>query len=268
MNPDDIQFNDATLPVNDRPEPALTGTDRLSPTVSATRSDKHTLTTREVMKMFDDAGVPRNQRTIERYCKGGDLDCFPDTLEKRYYITQESADILIGQLKEIAARHQAISVNPAPQQSPTSNDTPPLNATTAASDAGVKQGTPEKRDEKQVGEYERQLIEKEARIKELENEKYHLEIDKLAKEKVIDILREQRTIELKEFTAEITKHSHRVGQLETEMRQLKAPDPDTWPTRSDRRTVDDGAAMEAEFNEATTPRDDEQTRVSTNEPQP
>ena len=263
-----MQFNSPTLSGTDWPEPATTGDDRPSPTMSATRSDKHTLTTREVMKMFDEAGVPRNQRTIERYCKEGDLDCIHDTLEKRYYITQESVEIQIGQLKEIASRHEKVSTYAVPQSHPTPDDTPLLNATTAASDAGVKQGTPEKRDEKQVGEYERQLIEKEARIKELENEKYHLEIDKLAKEKVIDILREQRTIELKEFTAEITKHSHRVGQLETEMRQLKAPAPDTWPTPRDRRTVDDGAAVEAEFNKAIIQRDDEHTRVSPNEPQP
>jgi len=104
--------------------------------------------------------------------------------------------------------------------------------------------------------------------KKLENEKFLLEIDKRTKDQVIGMMREQRTIELKEFTSEITKHSRRVGQLETEMRQLKAPAPDTWPTPRDRRTVDDGAAVEAEFNKAIIQRDDEHTRVSPNEPQP
>jgi hypothetical protein len=74
--------------------------------MSATRTDAHTLTTREVMKMFEAAGIPRAQRSIERYCQQGDLDCLPDAIERRQYITQASVDTLIGQLKELAARHQ------------------------------------------------------------------------------------------------------------------------------------------------------------------
>jgi hypothetical protein len=151
MHPDDMPFNDATPPGSDRPEPALTGTDRPSPTQSATRSDKHRLTTREVMKMFEEAGVPRNQRTIERYCKDGSLDCFPDTLEKRYYITHESADILIGQLKEIASRHQPVTVNATPPGDATDGDMPRPGPTTERGDGSVKQSPPEKHTERLSG---------------------------------------------------------------------------------------------------------------------
>src|SRR3954451_13396847 len=90
--------------------------------MSATRTDAHTLTTREVMKMFEAAGIPRAQRSIERYCQQGDLDCLPDAIERRQYITQASVDTLIGQLKELAARHQKVNVNGEQQMSPTADD--------------------------------------------------------------------------------------------------------------------------------------------------
>jgi soluble cytochrome b562 len=269
MPPDDTQRNSPTMTDHDRHAPALTGTDRQSPTMSATRSDKHTLTTREVMKMFEEARVPRNQRTIERYCKEGDLDCFPDSLEKRYYITPESADILIGQLQEIALRHQKGNMSEAPPSSPTADDTLRPPATPAASDAGVKQRPPDTHDEKQGGEYAQKFAVMEARIKELENENFNLEIDKRSREQVIGMMREQMTLELTTFTAEITKQSRRVGQLETEMRQIAAPARDKQPTPDDRRrTLNDSATIDAEYRDTDASTPPHHNDVSTHAPQP
>src|SRR5678815_2654405 len=109
------------------------------------------------MKMFEAAGIPRAQRSIERYCQQGDLDCLPDSIERRQYITQASVDTLIGQLKELAARHQKTN---AEQTSPTDGDDTERRAATTATRESVKQGTPEKQGEKQtMGEYEERMKE-------------------------------------------------------------------------------------------------------------
>jgi hypothetical protein len=192
MNTDDTQFVPPTVTGSDGQEPAVTGSDRRDPTNAPTRSEAHTLTTREVMKMFEDSGVPRNQRTIERYCKGGDLDCFPDSLEKRYYITQTSVETLIGQLKEIASRHEKISVNAEVPPRPTPSDTDRPTATDDHTERSVKHEATEKQEDPHRGDEVKRLAALEARIKELENEKFNLEIDKRAKEQVLGMMREQQ----------------------------------------------------------------------------
>jgi len=215
--------------------------------MSATRTEAHTLTTREVMKIFEGAGIPRAQRSIERYCQKGDLDCLPDAIERRQYITRASVDTLIGQLKELAARHQTTSEE---QLSPTAGDDRERQEATHENGEGVKRSAPDKRDEKQhEGEYEARIQELEARLKELENEKFNLEIDKRARDQVVGLMREQMSHQTKVFSTELTQQSRRVGQLETEMRQLMAPRRDSRPTANDRTTVDDDEAIDAEYRD-------------------
>jgi chromosome segregation ATPase len=155
-------------------------------------------------------------------------------------------------LKEIAARHQNTTSNADGQAGATADDMQRPPRATTDEDAAVKRGTPEKHDGKQAaGDYEQQLEAMEKRIKELENEKFHLLIDKSAKEQVITTLREHMTEDRKDYTAQITHFAHRVGKLETEMRQLKAPDRDRGPTPDDsRRPLDDDAAIDAEYRDA------------------
>src|SRR5919199_5997351 len=96
MHDDQQQINNPTMSDHVGPRP----------TMSTTRSDQHTMTTTEVVKLFEDSALPREKRSIERYCEAGKLDCFKDPDEMRYYITRASAEQLIGHLKEIKARHQ------------------------------------------------------------------------------------------------------------------------------------------------------------------
>ena len=155
MNTDDTQNFSPTPSDNVRPSPTPSDLVGHSPTMSATRSEAHTLTTREVMKIFEAAEVPRAQRSIERYCQEGHLDCMPDAVEKRLYITRASVDTLIGQLKEIAARHPNLTTNAEQQTGPTADDDNLGRPATSSTDDGVKRGTPEKRDDKHpIGEYE------------------------------------------------------------------------------------------------------------------
>jgi hypothetical protein len=81
------------------------------------------------------------------------------------------------------------------------------------------------------------------------------------------MLRDQMSQQTQVFSTQLSQQSRRVGQLETEMRQLMAPSRDRRPTRDDRTDMDD-EAIEAEYHDshesATLNLDD----VSTNAPQP
>src|SRR5438270_9533476 len=186
MNPDDIHNTSPTMSDHVRPRPTQSDHDGQRPTMSATRSDAHTMTTTEVTKLFEDAALPREKRSIERYCEQGKLDCFKDPDEMRYYITRASADKLIGHLKELKQRHEQPLMQAPQPSAPTARDTPQRSATTAQDEDGVKRGPPEKQDEKHPGGEDRERVATlEARIKELENKNFNLEIDKRAKEEVL-----------------------------------------------------------------------------------
>src|SRR5437588_7891784 len=114
------------------------------PTMSATRSDQHTMTTSEVVKLFEEATLPREKRSIERYCEQGKLDCFKDPDEMRYYITRASADRLIGHLKELKERHEQSSTPASARTGPTVEYDVRPGPTTSDHDAGMKQRSPEK----------------------------------------------------------------------------------------------------------------------------
>ncbi len=155
---------------------------------SPTRSDKHTLTTAEVVRRFEHAGLPRSQRSIERYCKSGKLDCFADPDEGRYYATPGSVERLIGQLSELQARHRSEDV--------------------------VGRPTTETGNQRVQGESKE--------IKKLEDEILNLRIDNKAKEQVIIQLKDQ----LQADRQLLVEQARQIGVLETEVRQLQAPRPE------------------------------------------
>jgi hypothetical protein len=238
-----------------RPSPTMSDHDGQRPTMSATRSDQHTMTTTEVVQLFDSSALPREKRSIERYCEQGKLDCFKDPDELRYYVTRTSAEKLIGHLKELKERHPPQPSAPvAPPPSATAEQNVRHGPTVSRDTDDVKRGTPDTQGEKHAtGEHDEQLAAMEARIKELENKNFNLEIDKRAKEEVIGLMREEITKQLTAFSSEIVKQSRRVGQLETRIkyRQLPAPDSDT--TADDEDDLDDATTIEAEFSEGPPP---------------
>ena len=79
--------------------------------------------------------------------------------------------------------------------------------------------------------------------------------------------RDQMTEQVKVFSTQLTQQSRRVGQLETEMRQIMAPVRDRRPTRDDRKIADDGDAIEAEYHDRNAPAAPNHDDVSTNEQQ-
>jgi hypothetical protein len=181
---------------------------RPGPTVSGGRREEHTFTTLEALKFFEQQGLPRSQRAVERYCKSEKLDCFFDPDEQRYYITQVSMERLIGHLKEIQARHEQLSgVAPHPTGS-----------------AAVGRGrTLADEQPKMDTEGERK---KEKHIKELELENRDLKINNRAKDLFIEQLQKDRenfVHERERIISRLVESTRQIGVLETKLMQLDAP---------------------------------------------
>ena len=251
---DDTPQMSPTASDNVRPSPTQSDHDGQRPTMSATRSDAHTLTTTEVAKLFENAALPRDKRSIERYCEQGKLDCFKDPDEMRYYITQTSADRLIGHIRELKERHEQRSAPATSSSGATVERDVRPRPTPATGGADVKPETDQNRgSETAREEYER-------RIKELENENFLLKVGKQAAEQMViqlgDYIKDDRaqyTKLIQQTNEHVAKYSRRLGQLETDSkhRQLRAPDTDA--TTDDHDELDDAATIEAEFSEAPGP---------------
>lgn len=68
------------------------------------RTEYHTLTVREVARMFEDAGVARTERSIINWCRQNRdgvsrLNCFFDENEHKYFLTPQSVDLAIKEEK-------------------------------------------------------------------------------------------------------------------------------------------------------------------------
>lgn len=176
------------------------------PPVSPIENQSPRLTTKEVLGLFDNSGIQRSLRSIERYCKEGRLVAFTDPDEGMYYIEQASAEQLISHLKEIQSRHAPVatvaSVSPA---------------------VAEEEEKPEKPEQSEPDERSAD------KAKELDDELLSLKIDKAARDQIITGLRDQLRGDREAFTAELTSFAHRVGTLETKLLQLEGPKPEESP---------------------------------------
>jgi hypothetical protein len=268
---DDTTQNSPTASDNVRPRPTQSDHDGQRPTMSATRSDAHTMTTTEVTKLFEVSALPRDKRSIERYCEQGRLDCFKDPDEMRYYVTRASAEKLIGHLKELKERHEQPSVTGSVPADATPTHDVRQGPTVSLDTDDVKRGTPEKQGGKHsTGEHDEQLAkehaEMKARLKELENENFLLKVGKQAAEQVAtklgDYIKEDRehyTKLIQQTNADVAKYSRRLGQLETQIKYRQLPAADQSATADDEDEIDDAPTFEAEFSEGPSPATDQQS---------
>lgn len=173
-------------------------------TLSDERRDEHALTSLEVAKRFEQSGIPRSQRSIERYCRDGKLDCFLDPDEDRYYATPASVETLIAQMKEIQARHESTGSPPAdPRAAPGTTDAPPLSR----------------------GENDPSAV---AEMETLKRENMDLKITNRAKDYFIEKLEADRrrlADDFKNMALEYGAANRRIGELEATLR-LAAPQPE------------------------------------------
>lgn len=172
----------------------------------ADRQENHTLTVREVARRFERAGVARTERSIVNWCQANAqgvarLDAYYDPNERKYYITPQSADLAIAEEQAKAAKLNA------PGE--------PVGELRNASEAGPVR----LEDEPPPGERRR--------MKELEAEVLDLKITNRGKDLFIEQLRGER----EKLLEQALVMSRQVGELETRLLQLEAPDPEQLDAR-------------------------------------
>ena len=154
------------------------------------KKENHTVTVREAARLFEQAGVPRTERSIINWCRinrqgVARLDAFFDENEGRYYITPESVTRAI---EEERAKQTATGAAPvAESEMPKRSETPP-----------------------------RQDAESSDRVKELELKNRDLEITNRAKDFFIGQLKTEH----RQNFERLVGMSRYVGELETQLLQL------------------------------------------------
>jgi len=174
----------------------------------AERTEKHTLTVREVARLFETAGVARTERSIVKWCQpnktgGAKLDAYFDPNERKYYITPQSVDLAIGEEKAKAARNNEPSEPFRTVPQPSETPAQPVPKRSEPADTG----------------------EDADRVKELEHEIRDLSITNKAKDMFIDQLQKEGGRMLDQLLAA----NHRMGELETENKVLRLGPPNSEP---------------------------------------
>ena len=154
------------------------------------RTENHTLTVREVARLFEQAGVPRTERSIINWCRLNRhgiarLDAFFDENEGRYYITPQSVNRAV---EEERAKQPGIGNQP-----PSETELPHRAETPPRFDA-----------------------ESSDRVKELERQNRDLEIATRAKDFYLERLEKERG----QYVEQLVGMSRYVGELETQVHQL------------------------------------------------
>lgn len=191
------------------------------------RKEQHTLTVRDVARMFETAGVARTERSIVNWCRrdptgAARLDAYYDPNERRYYITPQSVDRAIAEEKAKMARHsetaEAFGKVPNTAESFRSIPNGSEQHGSIPKDAeGFGTGRNAKDMRQPVSEADGK------RIREMEVEIMDLKITNRAKDMFIQQLQQDREHFVKEqdgFIAKLIKFTRKVGQLETQVLQL------------------------------------------------
>jgi hypothetical protein len=169
------------------------------------RTADHTLTVREVAKMFEAAGVSRTERSIVKWCLPNKhdvarLDAVFDANERKWFITQESVERAIAEEQARAARHHDPVPNAADESVPNDSEQTPK-----------RQQRPDSDDEDRT---------------ELRGKLRDLEITNRVKDAYIEQLKgnlQSADEERRGYIQQLIDKSHQIGSLETQLRQLAAP---------------------------------------------
>lgn len=160
------------------------------------RRESHTLTVREVARMFEAAGVARTERSIINWCQPNKLgvprlDCYFDPNERRYFITPQSVDLAIKEEQSKAAQFAgAEPVESVPKNAESQRDTG-----ASSSNGGIQN------------------------MRELQRDITDLKITNKAKDMFIEQLQGER----RDLVDKLMISSHRVGELESKLLQLEPP---------------------------------------------
>jgi hypothetical protein len=165
------------------------------------RTAAHTLTVREVARMFEAADVSRTERSIVKWCLPNKhdvarLDAVYDANERKWFITQESVDRAIAEEQARAAHNKEPLLNPAEQVRNDSESSPGGDGDAESPDAVTS-----------------------VKVKKLEKEVMDLKILNGGKDFLIDQLSKER----ENMLNQVITYSRQIGQLETKVHQLSAP---------------------------------------------
>lgn len=155
------------------------------------KKESHTLTVRQVARLFEEAGVPRTERSIVNWCQRNKqgiakLDAYFDRNEQKYFITPHSVELA---LQEELAKAKASEPNPILPK-----------ASEASESSAPQDNNPDTATE----------------LKALRLEVRDLTITNRAKDHIIGLLESDR----RESIEKLITFSHKVGQLETKLLQL------------------------------------------------
>ena len=169
------------------------------------RKENHTLTVREVARMFESAGVARTERSIINWCQPNKLgiprlDAYFDPNERRYFISSQSVGLAIKEEQAKAAKSVGDS---GPGSSVPKNSESPANRPTTG---------------EQNIDFENPAS--------LNQELMDLKITNRAKDYFIEQLKNERegfALERKEYVEKLINSNRQIGELETRLLQLNAP---------------------------------------------
>ena len=175
------------------------------------RNENHTLTVREAARLFEAAGVARTERSIINWCQPNPqglarIDAYFDMNERRWFVTPESVERAISEEKAKATKNN----DPLPKGSERPSEAEKTSGQIERPDTASEAPDPE-------------------RTNHLEQEVLDLKILNGGKDFLIDQLRKERD----GFIAQLVDGSRRIGQLESELRQLSAPKDDSNPLSPD-----------------------------------
>jgi len=168
------------------------------------RKESHTLTVREVTRMFEVAGVARSERSIVNWCQrnalgAAKLDAYFDPNERKYFITPESVEVAIAEEQAKAEKHR-----------PETGSFGKLPHTTEKAQPATAAETPADTN----------------KLKALEAEVLDLKITNRGKDFFIDQLKQEREgfgVERQEYVTQLMSFNRRVGELETKLLQIESP---------------------------------------------
>ena len=161
----------------------------------AERQENHTLTVREVVRLFEAAGVARTERSIVNWCQPNRtglarLAAYYDPNERKYFITLQSVELAIEEEKAKAAKlndaGEPFRTLPQPAETPKQSESVSENET--------------------------------GRLKELERENLDLKITNRAKDMAMERMQNERD----GFFEKLLAASRQVGVLETKLLQIES----------------------------------------------
>jgi len=179
------------------------------------KTPEHTLSVREVAKMFEKSGVSRTERSILSWCwpnKQGiaKLNCYFDPAERKWYITPSSMDMAIKEEQNRLKNKAQMPASQGQQKASEDLGTPSEGFGTYQEHFGTLPNAAEKDSP--------DILEK--RLSEFERKNRDLEISNRVKDVYIERLETNQ----QNFIEQLTDKSHRIGELETELRLLQSPD--------------------------------------------